>query len=348
MLADALIESGEGSRLPFGKSTKLQFELPVDMRSGSPPLHVLGLDAGGTKTVCLLANADGHIISSARRGGANLQASGELEVEKVLHDVMEETIGDRDVAPAAICLGIAGVDRRHDADIIRGIMRRIGYKARILVVNDALVALEAGAPGQPGVVIISGTGSIAYGRNAKGHAARSGGWGYVLGDEGSGYWIGRAALRAVLHAADDRGPRTALTPLLLDHFGVSEPQELIHEIYQTNLKPAAFGALATCVHRAFVEGDAVAAGILRGAAHELESSAMSVARRLDLIGTPFPFILAGGIFRAVPWLQQEMLRRLPDSAPTSRAELLTCEPAEGAVRLALQDARGVAQVPVYR
>jgi N-acetylglucosamine kinase-like BadF-type ATPase len=318
------------------------------MRSGSLPIHVLGLDAGGTKTVCILADADGRIISVAKRGGANLQASGELEVEKVLHDVMEEAMGDREIAPAAICLGIAGVDRPSDADVIRSIMRRIGYKARILVVNDALVALEAGAPGLPGVVIISGTGSIAYGRNANGQAARSGGWGYVLGDEGSGYWIGRAALRAVLHAADERGPKTALTSLVLEHYGVSQPQELIHEIYQTNLKPAAIGALASCVYRAFGEEDAVAVGILQDAVHELESAAMSVARRLNLVGTTFPFILSGGIFRAVPWLQQELLRRLPASAPGSRAELLTREPAEGAVQLALQDARGVARVPVYR
>ena len=318
------------------------------MRDGSPSFHVLGIDAGGTKTVCLLADRDGHIISTGKRGGANLQASGELEVEKVLHDVMEDAIGDRDIAPCAICLGIAGVDRPHDLDTIRGIMRRIGYKARVLVVNDALVALEAGAPAQAGVVIISGTGSIAYGRNATGLAARSGGWGYVLGDEGSGYWIGRAALRAVLHAADERGPRTALTAMLLEHFGVAEPQELIHEIYQTNLKPAAIGALASCVQRAFAEADDVAVGILQGAVHELESAAMSVARRLELVGTSFPFILAGGIFRAVPWLQQELLRRLPESSPNSHAQLLTREPAEGAVLLALQDARGVARVPVYR
>jgi N-acetylglucosamine kinase-like BadF-type ATPase len=318
------------------------------MRSGSLPIHVLGLDAGGTKTVCILADGDGRIISVAKRGGANLQASGELEVEKVLHDVMEEAMGDREIAPAAICLGIAGVDRPNDANVIRGIMRRIGYKARILVVNDALVALEAGAPGLPGVVIISGTGSIAYGRNANGQAARSGGWGYVLGDEGSGYWIGRAALRAVLHEADERGPKTALTRLVLQHYGVSQPQELIHEIYHTNLKPALIGALASCVERAFAEGDEVAAGILQGAVHELESAAMSVARRLDLLGSAFPFILAGGIFRALPWLQLELSRRLVESAPGSRAELLTREPAEGAVQLALQDARGVAHVPVYR
>lgn len=311
-------------------------------------LHVLGIDAGGTKTVCLLADEEGTLLAEARAGGANLQAAGELHVEKVLHQVMEEAIGDRAIVPAAICLGIAGVDRPDDFTVVRAIMKRIGYKARVLIVNDALVALEAGAPGQPGVVIISGTGSICYGRNADGEAARSGGWGYVLGDEGSGYWIGRAALRAVLRQADKRGAATGLTPMLLEHFGVSQPQGLIHEVYHTNLKPAAIGALARSVQSAFREGDEVAIGILRGAANELESSALSVARRLKLVGQPFPFLLAGGIFQAVPWLHEELARRLPVAAPRSEVRLLAIEPASGAVALALQEARGGARVPVYK
>jgi N-acetylglucosamine kinase len=310
--------------------------------------HVLGIDAGGTKTVCLLADDRGQVLAEARGPGANLQAAGELQVEKVLHDVMEEALGAREIVPAAICLGIAGVDRPDDSAVVRGIMKRIGYKARVLVVNDALVALEAGAPGQPGVVVISGTGSISYGRNAAGEAARSGGWGYVLGDEGSGYWIGRAALRAVLRESDRRGPKTALSPLLLAHFGVDRAQELIHEVYHTNLKPAAIGALAKCVQDAFTRGDAVAIGILRGAADELEASALSVARRLSLVGTPFTFILSGGIFRAVPWLEQEMERRLPVAAPGSQARLLDREPAVGAVAFALAEARGSALIPAYK
>lgn len=311
-------------------------------------LHVLGIDAGGTKTVCQLADEHGTIIAEARRGGANLQAVGELEVEKVLHEVMEEAIGDRGIVPAAICLGIAGVDRPGDSAVVAAIMKRIGYKARIVVVNDALVALEAGAPGQPGVVVISGTGSISYGRNDKGEAARSGGWGYVLGDEGSGYWIGRAALRAVLRQADRRGPETMLTPLLLTYFDVRQPAELIHKVYQSNLNPAAIGALARCVQSAFGEGDAVAVGILRGGANELETFAMSVARRLGLVGQPFPFILAGGIFRAVPWLKEELERRLPVDAPRSTVHLLEREPASGAVTLALQEAHGGAKIPIYK
>jgi N-acetylglucosamine kinase-like BadF-type ATPase len=260
---------------------------------------------------------------------------------------MDEAIGDRDVRPAAICLGIAGVDRQDDAAIVRGIMKRIGFKARVLVVNDALVALEAGIPGQPGVVIISGTGSIAYGRNRDNEAARAGGWGYVLGDEGSGYWIGRAALRAVLRASDERGPRTALTPLLLRHFGVSQAQSLLHEVYHTNLKPSAIGALARCVQQAFGEGDQVAIGILRSAADELEGSGLSVSRRLGLLGQAFEFVLSGGIFLAVPWLKDELQRRLPVSARGSSVRLLDREPAAGAVALALQEARGGARIPRY-
>ena len=311
-------------------------------------MHVLGIDAGGTKTVCLLADEAGNVVAEARRGGANLQASGELEVEKVLHQVMDEAIGDRAIVPAAICLGMAGVDRADDYAVVGAIMRRIAYKARVIIVNDALVALEAGAPGQPGVVVISGTGSISYGRNARGEAARSGGWGYVLGDEGSGYWIGRAALRAVLRQADHRGPATMLTELLLKHFDVSAPPELIHKVYNTNLKPPAIGALATSVQSAFSHGDSVAIGILRAAANELEAFALSVARRLDLVGQPFGFILSGGIFRAVPWLKEELERRLPVAALGSWVRQLEREPAAGAVALALQELHGGAVIPAYK
>jgi len=311
-------------------------------------VHVLGIDAGGTKTVCQLADGTGRVLAEARRGGANLQAAGELEVEKVLHEVMEEALGDRGVIPGAICLGIAGVDRPDDARVVRAIMKRIGYKARVLVVNDALVALEAGAPDRPGVVVIAGTGSIAYGRNDRNEAARAGGWGYVLGDEGSGYWIGRAALRAVLHEADRRGPATQLTARLLEHYGVGRPQDLIHQVYAATLRPAAIAALAQSVMAAFTDGDQVAIGILRAAADQLESSALSVVRRLDLAGVEFPFVLSGGIFRAVPWLEEELARRLPQASPRSHTLLLEVEPAVGAVRLALKEAGGGYTVPAYK
>ena len=335
------------SEVDRGRATDSGLPSPESRTPSPAKFYVLGIDAGGTKTVCQLADENGTIIAEARGSGANLQAAGELQVEKVLHDVMEDAIGERDIRPAVICLGIAGVDRQDDAAIVRGIMKRIGFKARVVVVNDALVALEAGIPGEPGVVIISGTGSIAYGRNDAGEAARAGGWGYVLGDEGSGYWIGRAALRAVLRESDQRGHKTALTPLLLQHFGVAQAQNLLHEVYHTNLKPSAIGALAECVQQAFGDGDEVAIGILRSAADELEGSGLSVARRLGMIGQTFTFLLSGGIFRAVPWLKDELQRRLPLSARGTTARLLDREPAAGAVTLALQEARGSARIPQY-
>src|SRR5262245_64337298 len=111
---------------------------------------------------------------------------------------MDQAIGDPGRAPAAVCLGVAGVDREADRRVITDIMRRLGFKSRTLIVNDALIALVAGAGDSQGIVLISGTGSIAYGVSARAVAARAGGWGHVLGDEGSGYWIGRRAREAVM------------------------------------------------------------------------------------------------------------------------------------------------------
>jgi N-acetylglucosamine kinase-like BadF-type ATPase len=310
-------------------------------------MHVLGIDAGGTKTVCLLADDRGTVLSEGRGRGANLQASGELELEKVLYEVMAQAIDDRPWRADAICLGIAGADREDDVQTVRSIMRRISPGSRVLVVNDALVALEAAAPGAPGIVIIAGTGSIAYGRNARGSAARAGGWGHILGDEGSGYWIGRAALAAVVREADGRGPATGLTSAVLEHFGAETAGGLIHVVYNRDVPRTHVAALGPLVQRAASSGDAVARDILERAAEELVLAARSVAARLEMRGEPFPFVLAGGIFRVVPWLVDELGRRLLEVAPRCHVQPLAEEPAVGAVSLALAEARGGAAIPAY-
>jgi N-acetylglucosamine kinase-like BadF-type ATPase len=308
----------------------------------------MGIDAGGTKTVCLLADDAGVVVAEGRGGGANLQTSGELEVEKVLHHVMEAALGDAAARPAAICLGMAGVDREDDARTTRGIMRRIAPGSRVLVVNDALIALVAGAGDAPGIVIVAGTGSIAYGRNAYSAAARAGGWGHVIGDEGSGYWIGRQALAAVVREVDGRGPQTALTPDVLAHFGASDAAGLIQMVYHREVPRGNVATLGRIVQKARDAGDAVAADILERAAMELALAAASVAARLEMRGEAFPFVLAGGMFRTVPWLAADLARRLVEIAPRAHTTLLDVEPAAGAVQLALQDARGGARIPAYR
>ena len=250
------------------------------------------------------------MLAEARRGGANLQAAGELEVEKVLHEVMEEAIGDRDI--------VAGGDlprhrrrrsARRRARRRAAIMRRIGYKARVLVVNDALVALEAGAPGRsPASWSSPAPGRSPTAATRANEAARAGGWGYVLGDEGSGYWIGRAALRAVLREADRRGPATrAHARCCCNYFGVARAQDLIHEVYHGTLRPAAIASLAQCVQAAFTRrrrgGDRHPARRRRRARSRRRCRSRGAS---ELVGEAFTFVLAGGIFRAVPWLDEEL------------------------------------------
>jgi len=314
----------------------------------STPMHVLGIDAGGTKTVCLLADERANVLSEARGGGANLHSSGELEVEKVLHDVMEEAIGDRSITPAAVCLGIAGVDREDEARTVRAIMRRIGYKSRVVVVNDALIALAAGAGDAPGIVVIAGTGSIVYGRNGRDEAARAGGWGHIVGDEGSGYWIGREALAAVMRATDGRGPATRLTEDVLAHFNITDTSRLPRIVYDREVPRMSVAALGPIVQRASELGDAVATRVLERASEELVLAARSVATKLEMRGDAFPFILAGGVFPVVPWLGDELARRLVEVAPRSQVRLLEHEPAVGAVCLALAEANGGLRIPRYK
>ena len=310
-------------------------------------MHVLGIDAGGTKTVALLADGDGRILAEGRAGGANLQTDGELQVEKVLHDVIEQVTRGRNITPAAVCLGMAGVDREADGRTIREIMRRLGYRSNTLIVNDALIALVAGAGPSPGLVVISGTGSIAFGVSHRGLAARAGGWGPTLGDEGSGYWIGRRALEAVTREADGRGPRTQLTQLVLDHFQLPGPQSLVAEIYHQPQGRRAIAALAPLVDGARADGDLVAGEIMIEAADELAKAAESVIARLEMRGEQFPILLAGGILKRSAWLAAEVARRMAEVAPRSDVLPLTHEPAIGAMRLALAQATGGARVPPY-
>jgi N-acetylglucosamine kinase-like BadF-type ATPase len=310
-------------------------------------MRVLGIDAGGTKTLALLADEHGEVLNEARGAGVNLQSAGELAVEKVLHEIMVQALDGHHERPVTVCIGIAGVDRQDDARTVAALMRRISQGSRVLVVNDALIALVAGAGSEPGIVIVAGTGSIAYGKNAAGHAARAGGWGHLIGDEGSGYWIGSRALSAVVRDVDGRGPHTRLTGAVLEFFGVADAAGLVRIVYDRDVPRRNVAGLGPIVQRALDDGDMVATEIVDLAAGELALAAGSVASRLGMRGDKFPFLLSGSAFKVVPRLAAELGKRLVEIAPRARAELLTVEPALGAVMLAIAEARGGALVPTY-
>ena len=293
--------------------------------------YVIGIDAGGTKTVGLLADETGQVVAEERGSGANLQTHGELEVEKVFDDIVEALAQGRTIS--AVGLGIAGVDRPHDEAVIRGILRRLGHREKVRVVNDAAIALTAGAPDGVGIVVLAGTGSISYGQDRSGKSARAGGFGFLLADEGSGYWLGHQALRATVRASDGRGPETRMMPIVFEALEVSSVSELVPRVYEKGLPKHRIAALAGVVQRARDEGDAVAADLIESGARELALAARAVARQLDLGGDPFPVVLAGGAFKACPSMVTPLEKHL--DLPGARPALLAVEPARGAVRLAL-------------
>ena len=170
----------------------------------------------------------------------------------------------------------------------------------------------------------------------------------MIGDEGSGYWIGREALAAVMRAADGRGPQTELTAALLGELEIHDISRLPRIVYDRAQPRMAVAALGPLVQRVSEAGDAVAGRILERAAEELVLASRSVTTRLEMRGESFGFHLAGSVFRVVPWLVGDLTRRLAEVAPRSVVSLLNVEPAMGAVRLALAEARGGAQIPRYK
>jgi N-acetylglucosamine kinase-like BadF-type ATPase len=296
--------------------------------------YVLGIDAGGTKTRALFADDAGRVLGGALGGGANLRTHGELEVEKVLHQVIEEASAGAAVPPDAVALGIAGADRPADEAVLRGILRRIGFRERVVITNDARIAFVAGSAERVGLALVCGTGSIAWGRNRAGEIARSGGWGWHLGDEGSGFWIGERAIREVLRAVDGRGPATSLDRALSEHFEIARPEQILYAIYDREFPRTRVAKFAPRVEEAALAGDAVAKAILSDAAGELVQAAVSVRDRLRLESSAYDVVLSGGTFAAVPTLAAQVARRL--ETPRASVSMLSEEPAMGAVRLAIE------------
>ncbi len=209
---------------------------------------------------------------------------------------------------------------------------------RLLVDHDAATALAGAGGGGPGVVVIAGGGAIAYGRNVAGRTARSSGWGYLAGDEGSGYDIGVRALRAACRADDGRGPPTVLGQLLLLRFAASDLWALRGAFYSGTHSRADLADVAQLVSEAATRGDVVALNILREAGEELALAALTVLARLDMTGTGATVYTAGGVFGAGPPLRGPFTAMIRARDPTARVAQPLFDQVMGALLLALQNA----------
>lgn len=192
--------------------------------------YLLGIDGGGTKTEAVVLDAENNEVARATRGPSNYHTVGQAAAEASLQEVIRQVLsaaGLETADVAALGLGMAGVARPGDREIVQAMLARIARFPRLVITHDAECALVGGLGQRYGMVVVAGTGAMAYGVNARGESRRADGWGFLMGDRGSAYWIGRRALRAVTSAADGRGPATDLEGAVLAHLGRSSVSELV-------------------------------------------------------------------------------------------------------------------------
>jgi N-acetylglucosamine kinase-like BadF-type ATPase len=302
----------------------------------------LAIDGGGTQTVALVAakkseSPDWTIVGRGESGPSNIQAVGMPTALNALNEAVAGAFaaaGLERIPVAGACLGMAGAGRLRDQTLIQDWARRINLATKIKITTDADILLAAGTPDGWGLAIIAGTGSMVYAGMPDGRTARGGGWGYLLGDEGSGYNLVIAGLQAVARADDDRGPPTRLTKALLTKMGLQNPPELIPTIYQGGWDRAALAGLAPVVLEAAETGDPVAESIVGNEARLLAETAAAVTRKLGLENTPLPVALTGGLLLGSPSYRQRLVNGLKKCNLQPDPVHLVEDPARGAIRLA--------------
>ncbi|MBX7246351.1 MAG: hypothetical protein K1X53_12715 [Candidatus Sumerlaeaceae bacterium] len=302
--------------------------------------YVIGVDGGGTKTLGAIALAtDGVVLAQNEVGSTNHHSNpiefvrGNLEA---LFNNLLHAVGGKPEDVDMVCLGMAGVDRPEDKPLIRGLVSQFLPSARCEPVNDAIIALMGGALKPLGVIVIAGTGSIAFGVNGAGERARAGGWGNVLGDEGSGYAIGLRGLRAAMRSADGRIAPTALKDIILKHFNFDRVEQILGWVKENQGSKAEIAALSRLVFEAHAAGDALATEILQGEAAELVMAVKAIAGKLFPGNNDFPIVVAGGNLRKSKAYFEMFEAGIGKELPGARVLQPQREPVEGAVLYAIE------------
>ena len=259
----------------------------------------LGVDGGQSSTVALICNEQGRIVGHGRGGPCN-HVSGPEGREKFFQAVggclhsagLEACFDPRSSEFASACLGFSG-----GAEDKVGYTKELIKSARYHVTHDAEIALTGATGGEPGIITIAGTGSIAFGRNADGKLARAGGWGYIFGDEGGAFDIARQAVRAALYMEEGWGTETILLERLLQATKSATASQLLHQFY-AEFDRVAIARLAPLVTAAAQEGDPSALQIVEYAAHHLANLAIGVYRMLFHRGQLPAVSFIGGVFES--------------------------------------------------
>ena len=264
------------------------------------PDYFFGVDGGQSSTYALIGDASGRVLGAGRGGPSNHVAAseGRAKFTGAIQSCLAAACANAGLDATAIrfasaCLGFSGGPADKEA-----ILQEILPSDRTMVTHDALIALSGANCGEPGLITVAGTGSIAFGRNASGKTARAGGWGYVFGDEGGGFYIVRQAVRAALRFEEGWGDATSLRRMFLDAAAASDINQLVHRFYTPEFPRPRLAAFAKLVDDAAENGDAIAREILNEAARDLAIIAAAVRVQLFEKADPARVAYIGGVFRS--------------------------------------------------
>lgn len=267
--------------------------------------YFLGLDGGQSSTTAIIGDENGCVLGVGRAGPCNHvgASEGRAKFISAIQSSLQAACAQTELSAdnlrfASACLGFSGGPTDKES-----LVREILLSDRTLVTDDAVIALAGATAGQPGVVVIAGTGSIAFGRNSAGRTARAGGWGYLFGDEGGGFWIAGQALRAALRLEEGWGVPTSLRARLLDATGTRNINDLLHRCYTAEFPRPRVASLSVLVNHAAESGDPAALKILEDAARELTLLVVAVRGQLfqareQQAGDQTPVTYSGGVFHS--------------------------------------------------
>ncbi|HXW15189.1 MAG TPA: BadF/BadG/BcrA/BcrD ATPase family protein, partial [Terriglobia bacterium] len=292
----------------------------------------IGIDGGGSKTACLVGD-ERSLLGSGVAGPSNVVRVGEGRAREAMHTAIRQACAQAGVDASKIsrtCVGIAGGARSETAGPVLRILSEI-ISGDIEIVGDMVIAMEAAAGSGPGVVVIAGTGSIAYGRNEAGRTARAGGWGFAISDEGSAHWIGRAVVAAVMRAFDE-DQRAALLEALMKVWQVKTREQMIMSANAS--PPPDFAGLLPTVISAADAKDPIAQDVLAQAGAELAILAKIVIARLFKREQGVAVATSGGVFRNAALVRQIFYNHLRLKYPKIIVSENVVDPVKGALALA--------------
>ncbi len=308
--------------------------------------YVLGIDGGGSKTVCVLMNDARQVIGRGEAGSSNYQSIGIAATLKSIQSAICSAVTST-VKIEAICLGLAGVGRAADIEVVMGLVGELKSSkflsiiwdlqpSNIVVCNDALIALVGGVGHDVGIVVAVGTGSIVFGRNHQGETKRVGGWGYILGDEGSAYKIAVAGMQAALKSYDGREISTSLVESFKQHLSLVNIEDLIELIYRQGWGVKEIAALAPIVDLAAASGDEVANKIIDDAVQELVKATSTVINAIFSHDSVLEVVTTGSVWRGSSKMHEKFTASIINIFPGVKVIFPRSEPAYGAGLLALQ------------